>query len=249
MRIAFLADIHSNLQALEAVIKKLKTLGEFDAVFVAGDIVGYGANPKECIQIIKNLSSYVCMGNHDSAVAGIISPETFNSDAKIAVEWTRNQLSTSELEWLSSLPLIVNYKEINWTIVHGSLINPESYIYLASYEDAEECFAKQETRFCLVGHTHTPLVFAKLKEEKGLSGAYLEPGKLKLNSQIGKIILNSGSVGQPRDGDPRASFAIYDSDKDEIEIFRVSYDIKEATNRILDASLPESLALRLYQGW
>ena len=249
MRIAFMADIHGNLQALEAVIKKMNMIGPLDMVLVAGDIVGYGANPKECIQVIKDISSFVCMGNHDAAVCDMISSDTFNNDAREAVEWTKSILTQEEIHWLSSLPLIVTLDSIGWTMVHGSLEDPGMFLYVMTYEDAIECFAKLETRFCLIGHTHTPMIVYQENENSVPSGKYAKEGKFDLPQKQEKVIFNTGSVGQPRDEDSRACFAVYDSDKKEVNVIRVSYDIDEATRRILNKGLPESLGIRLYKGW
>ncbi len=228
MRVAVMSDIHSNLEAFSEV---LKAAGTVDQYLCLGDIVGYGANPNEVIQLIKRHNMLAVKGNHEDAVITGMT-EGFNPIATFAVEWTEGKLSTESRAYLSRLPLQLDIELEGFRIhmVHGSPENPlEEYIYRDEPKERLKFFLRMtKSSLLLLGHTHLPM-----------------------NIEVGDgRVLNPGSVGQPRDGDPRASFAILEMSGRLVEcsLLRVEYDIEKAAGKILDAGLPRLDAERLYQG-
>lgn len=237
-----ISDIHGNLEALQTVLEHLKSYKKkIDKIICLGDIVGYGADPGECIRITREISDFILAGNHDFAVCEQTSVEDFNQYAKEAVLWSRDALNKEELDFLKKLPLI--YREKDTDFVHSSLHRPESWRYLFGTPDTFIDFQLMEKKILFVGHTHVPVIF----ENDGREIKALNSSELSLDVDK-KYIINSGSVGQPRDRDPRASFAIFDLERNFVEIIRVEYNIKEAQRKILDAGLPEVLATRLSYG-
>jgi diadenosine tetraphosphatase ApaH/serine/threonine PP2A family protein phosphatase len=242
MKIAIIGDIHSNLEALRAVLNDIRK-NSINEIISIGDVVGYGANPKDCIKIVKENINYICAGNHDWAVAGNFELSWFNENAKEAILWTKEMLNMNELYWLKDLPLIQDYKD--FVLVHSNLYEPEKFHYLLDLKLAQRSFDYQEKKICFIGHSHVPF-FVWLKE---LSGEldYSQNGVFKI--EHGKrYIVNVGSVGQPRDGDTRACYAIYDEKEDTISIRRVDYDIDTAQEKIVKVGLPIILAERLAEG-
>ncbi len=240
MRYGIFADIHGNREAFEAVLKAYKK-EKIDRYISIGDIVGYGADPHWCIEEVKGLGASSVAGNHDWASAGVFSPDYFNYAARKAVEWTKENLSPEEKEYLKALGLIVN--EGGFSVVHGSLEKPGFFYYILDTESAYNCFRRMEQGLCFVGHSHVPVIF--FMEDRDIKHGFdnfikIKPGK--------KYIVNVGSVGQPRDGNRKAAFSIFDTDKMTVEIKRVDYDIDSAKNKILAAGLPEILAYRLLEG-
>jgi predicted phosphodiesterase len=237
-----IADIHGNLEALNSVLKSIESNKEkIERIICLGDIVGYGADPAECIRITEEISDVILAGNHDFAVCGQSNVEDFNSYAKEAVRWSREALSKQEIDFLKGLPF--THREKNIDFVHSSLHRPESWRYLARVSDTYIDFQIMENQVLFVGHTHSPVIFEKAETEVKRLKIY----ELSLDLDK-KYIINPGSVGQPRDRDPRASFAIFDSKKNFVKIMRVEYDIKKTQRKILDAGLPEVLADRLSDG-
>ncbi|MHC4514019.1 MAG: metallophosphoesterase family protein [Planctomycetota bacterium] len=246
MRIGILGDIHSNKEALTATIEAMRQ-ETVDHWVQVGDIVGYGAEPQECLAIVRELGCTVCIGNHDAAVVGLLSTDYFNPYARQAVEWTRSQLTTAELDYLRQLPLVVVREK--YTVVHGSLHMPEQFGYVISVVEAKESLRAQETAMGFVGHSHVPAIYM---EREGLAAGELEvvyaPEVTVSTDGCHKVLMNVGSVGQPRDEDPRAAYAIYDTDTNQASIRRIAYDVDAAQRRIRDAGLPEVLADRLALG-
>jgi predicted phosphodiesterase len=239
---AVISDIHGNLEALLAVLECIKSYKKnIDKIICLGDIVGYGADPEECISITREVSDVILAGNHDFAVCEQTSIENFNYYAKAAVLWSRDALNKEGINFLKELPL--KYQEKGTDYVHASLHRPESWRYLSGTPDTQIDFQIMEKKVLFVGHTHVPVIF----ENAEMDIKRLNSRSLSLNPDK-KYIINPGSVGQPRDRDPRASFSIFDLEKNFIEIVRVEYDIKEAQRKILDAGLPEVLATRLSYG-
>ncbi len=237
MRHAILSDIHSNWEALETALAYLKKerVTEFS---VLGDTIGYGANPNECFEwMIQNAHAMV-MGNHEKAVVDPELLEHFNSDARSANEWTARVLKLEHKKRIQDL----RYLHIRAfaTLAHASPDYPDQFRYLFSYEDVRESFHWFETALCFVGHTHIPTLFSQESE----SAVYLKPGKHEL-ARNGHFILNPGSVGQPRDRDPRLSFGIFDDKNWTFEIVRLDYDNHKAADKIRKAGLPIHLAERL----
>ncbi|MCM8765467.1 MAG: metallophosphatase family protein [Candidatus Omnitrophica bacterium] len=241
MRYAILGDIHSNLEALQEVLWELKKK-DIDAYLCIGDLVGYNANPRECIEIIRGTCKQIIAGNHDWACVGKLSLAWFREIAKEAIIWTTNLLAETEKIFLSHLELV--YEEEDFTLVHGTLFKPEEFYYLDNLGYARRCFENLKTPLLFLGHTHKPLVFS-LDHRGNLLYSFEE--KIFLREEM-RYIINVGSVGQPRDGDPRACFCIYDSKEKTIEWHRISYDYKKTQEKILANSLPVELAYRLSEG-
>lgn len=240
MRILILSDIHSNLTALETV---LDSVSRYDAVWCLGDLVGYGPDANECIERVRGLPNLLCVrGNHDAALLGDLDQQVFNHDASLAITWTRRIIDTRSQEFLASLPEKLESGEV--TLVHGSPINPV-WDYLMDYPTAMQCFPYFQTRLCLVGHTHVPAIWPEDPQGKI---HFPVPDFLRMEIK-GRAILNPGSVGQPRDNDRRAAFALYDTDNSTWELRRVEYDIRSVQERIKKAGLPWRHALRLMEGW
>ena len=239
VRYAFLSDIHSNQEALEAVLEDVAGR-KVDELLCLGDLVGYGANPNECVQRIRDLVSHVVVGNHDSAVVGLTDASSFNSRARRAVSWTADVIEPDHAEYLSRRPYVDRVDDL--LLVHATPSEPAAWNYLLSAPAAQSEFQAFTESICFIGHSHQP-VFFSLDEGPGLrTGDRLlcEPGK--------RYIVNVGSIGQPRDGDPRSCYAIYDADRRTVQIHRVAYDIKSAQRKILRAGLPPVLAARLSRG-
>ena len=240
MRILVFSDIHSNLTALEAV---LSVEGNLDAYWCLGDLVGYGPDPNECIEKVRTLPNLVCVrGNHDAAALGEVDQNTFNHEASLAITWTKRNLNAESQEFLLSLPEKLVFEDI--TLVHGSPLNPV-WDYVMDYMTAIRMFPAYDTRICMVGHTHVPAIWKEGEEKRGTSSVM----DYHKNTILSKTILNPGSIGQPRDHDPRASYAIFDSDKSTWELRRVEYNITAVQNRIKKSGLPWRHALRLAEGW
>lgn len=240
MRYGIFSDVHSNLPALEAVLKAY-TEERIDKYVCVGDIVGYAIQPKECIAKIRELNPLLVAGNHDWASVDLFSTQYFNPVAKEAVDWTKEQLSTEEKDFLKSLDLV--FSDNNFIVVHGTLDNPEDFNYLFDQLDAQVTFELMVANLCFVGHTHIPGVF--VQENNRL--AYVQEFPLNI-SPLKRYIVNVGSVGQPRDRNPQACYCIFDSKRQTIEIKRTDYNIKLAQDGIRSAGLPSFLAERLAIG-
>jgi len=241
MRFAILADIHSNLAAFESVLKDLETRGGFDKIWCLGDMVGYGPQPNECIARLRQFDHVCIAGNHDWAAIGKIDTFEFNPVAAIAAQWTAQELIAASRDYLTDLPLILNVD--GFTLAHGSPREP-IWEYLLSLSTAKENFDYFETPYCLVGHSHVPLVF----ELDGTQVMLRELVATEFVVSSNRLIINPGSVGQPRDGDPRASYAVYDSGTRVISHYRVEYDIAAIQRKMAEFDLPRPLIQRLADG-
>lgn len=241
MRYAVLADIHGNLEAFKAVLEALS--GErIDEYLSIGDVVGYGADPKECIKLLKSLNPAVTIaGNHEWGVLALRPDEDFTEIARDAVLWARSVLGKDELEYLKSFPLI--FEDEKMSLVHSSLNMPEEFYYIFDNEDAYVTLSRMRNPLCFVGHTHVPGIFSFERNKV----EYIDNPKIRIDYER-RYLINCGSIGQPRDGDPRASYVIYDDEDSTIEIKRVEYDVKKAQGKILKAGLPSKLAYRLSEG-
>lgn len=241
MRIAVLSDIHSNLVALNAV---LGSLGTVDAVWQLGDVVGYGPEPDGVVERLREVGAIGVKGNHDDAACGGESIESFTPEARLAAEWTRSRVSDDTRSYLISLPERLEPGSRVFTLVHGSPREP-LFEYLYSASAARDCLAAFTTTYCLVGHTHVPLM---LREEHGqVQARPVEPGS-RVGLDQRRAFLNPGSVGQPRDGDPTASFMVIDTGAATVTWRRAAYDIETTQAAILTAGLPARLARRLGSG-
>jgi diadenosine tetraphosphatase ApaH/serine/threonine PP2A family protein phosphatase len=242
MRILVLSDVHANLPALEA---SLGAAGAFEALWNLGDTVGYGPWPNECVEIVKAHPQAIHLaGNHDRAATGRSGTEGFNAVAARAAEWTASILSKTSRVWLDELPSIAVSGA--YTLAHGSPRMPELE-YILSARQAAENFAWFETSYCLVGHTHRPMVVSEVGASATPALVIPEPETPYGMSQA-RMMLNPGSVGQPRDGDSRAAFATIDTASASIVFHRVAYDIERTLKAILAAGLPKVLGDRLAFG-
>ncbi len=239
MRYAILSDIHGNYDALESVLDGLR--GEsIDSFICLGDIVGYGPEPARCVERIRSVAEFVVAGNHDLAVADKLSIETFNLLAREATLWTRNELSSAEVEYLSALPLLHHLDGLD--IVHGALCSPELFDYVQTSYDASLSMAQMQAPVCFIGHSHVPIIFI---QESFIS--YSLEKSVKVRDET-RIIVNVGSVGQPRDRDPRACCATFDTETREVKLHRFRYDIDSVVHKVQKAGLPLALGERLRVG-
>jgi len=239
MRFAIIADIHANLEALQVVLEDIK-LQRCTHHACLGDVVGYNANPRECLEIVRKMNIPCVKGNHDEYCSGDGALDDFNLYAAHAVNWTREQLSEDDKQWLRDLKYV--RLVTNFSIVHATLDAPERWGYVFDKLAAAASFPYQNTAVCFFGHTHVPVAFMRDTVVRG--GTYskfkVEPGK--------KYFVNVGAVGQPRDNNPKAAYVVYDVDEGTIELRRLDYDIATAQRKILEAGLPERLAERLAYG-
>lgn len=244
-RYAIISDIHANIEALDAVIADAKAQA-VDTFVCLGDVVGYNAAPGECIRRIRELGCKVVKGNHDHYCSDPnVDLNDFQPNAASVIEWTRRNLSSDDIRWLHDLPLTA--KVMGFTIVHSTLDTPDHFRYAFDNRDAKDSFNCQTTRVCFHGHTHVPCIFIKQRDEEDI----LKLGPVSGLLEQGNYFINVGSVGQPRDGVPKACYCIYSVEslsKMAIEFRRVDYDIESAVRRIEAAGLPERLITRLYTG-
>jgi putative phosphoesterase len=232
MRIAIVSDIHGNLEAFTTVLRTIDSVG-VDEIVCLGDVVGYGPHPAECIALVRDRCATVVMGNHDAGVFGGLSGDHFNEYGRAAIEWTQTRLTAEDLEYLKELPMLVTRNDI--TYVHATPRNPSSWHYILSWPDAQRCFPAFTTDLCFIGHTHVPVAVG-------------EDGSVNNYRNELRHLINAGSVGQPRDGNPRASFGLLDTGSGTYENTRVEYDIRATADAIAAAGLPEYLGKRLFVG-
>lgn len=242
MNILLLSDIHANLVALDAVLRDCES---FDAIWNLGDTIGYGPKPRECIdRMVDMFAGPVLVGNHDLACIGEVDIAEFNPVAQIASRWTSLQLGMDHRAYLGDLPAVTTAN--GYTLAHGSPRSPV-WEYVTNAAIATENFAAFETDVCFIGHTHIAM-FALLREEAGTAEIHpFRPGDT-LDLLTGRLIVNPGSVGQPRDRDPRAAYAILDTDRGTVSARRAEYDIASTQRQMALANLPEVLVARLAHG-
>ena len=241
MRYALLSDVHGNLEALTAVLEHLAGIGA-DALLCLGDVVGYGADPVACVEKLVERDARFVAGNHEYGVTDRLDPRWFNPYARAAALWTASRLEDEHRAFLLELPLSLEIAGA--TLVHASPKNPEAWEYLITAEEGFEAFSALGTPLCFVGHSHCPGVWSL-----GPSGGAFKPGPEEVRLRSGRrYIVNVGSVGQPRDRDPRACYAVWDRDAGRITFHRVAYDVAAAREKILKARLPRYLGDRLAHG-
>jgi diadenosine tetraphosphatase ApaH/serine/threonine PP2A family protein phosphatase len=243
MRYAIIADIHANLAAFMAVLVDIERRGEAEEVWCLGDIVGYGPEPHQCIELLRQTNHICVAGNHDLAAIGEVDTFEFNPDAAAACQWTARQLTTQDIAYLKKLPLVT--EKGDFTLVHGSPRQP-SWEYILSISAAKENFTYFKSKFCLVSHSHVPLIFRYTKTGSCSFSQFSTNKELALGEE--RLIINPGAVGQPRDGDPRASYAIYDSETRKVNLYRVPYDIAATQAKMVEQRLPMRLVARLSHG-
>ena len=243
MRYVIIADIHANLAAFTAVLDDIERRGGAEEVWCLGDVVGYGPEPHQCLELLRQRNHVCVAGNHDWAAIGKLDTSYFNPDAAAACHWTAQQLSPEEVQYLESLSPVIERGD--FTLVHGSPREPV-WEYLLSTSNARENFAYFQSKFCLIGHSHVPLVF-KYTDTGACSFSQFSTN---IGLVLGKsrLIINPGGVGQPRDSDPRASYAIYDSETGMIRLYRIAYNISATQAKMAEQGLPMRLAARLSYG-
>ncbi len=242
MKILLLSDIHANLTALEAVMAEVEQAGSIEAIWVTGDTVGYGPDPNECIELVRESADMVVAGNHELAAIGKMSTEDFNAYAAAAADWTENSLTDSVAEYIAELPLRLEHGD--FTLVHGSPRDPV-WEYLLTDDGFNANLDHFETPGCVVGHSHFQFL-VQMPED----AARLVPMKTDVVTPVGddRFFVNPGSVGQPRDGNPNAAYAIYDDGERTVTFKRVEYDTGATQKRMESAGLPEVLIERLSHG-
>ncbi len=241
MRYGIFGDVHSNLEALEAVLRALDN-ERCDMLVCLGDIIGYGANPKECLDIIRDREILTVAGNHDLAAAGKFDINIFNSAARDALLFSISKLTASDIEYLASLPIDKTLEE--FALVHSSPKNPLNFDYIFTVDQAKAAFEVATSHLTFIGHSHVPVIFY---QDPGVTDFVYDTEFFLRRKR--KIIFNAGSVGQPRDGDPAPCYAIYDENIAKLRLRRVGYDVDKAAKKILNAGLPLVLAERLYKGF
>ena len=247
MRVAVISDIHANQEALEVVLQGVDRLGA-DRTVSLGDLVGYNASPNECVRTVREREIPTLMGNHDAVACGIEEPVDFNPIARTAALWTRSTLTPEHREFLAGQP---EQRRLSETVllVHGSMLHRDHYLF--SREDMMKNIRRMRSsepgiRVVLFGHTHHQVAVAWNADDNSLSAV---PGPRITLTEGLLYLINPGSVGQPRDHDPRSAFLMIDEDRQSVEFIRLPYDVRACAERILAAGLPTELADRLYQGW
>jgi len=238
VKIAIISDIHANLAALEEALKTIRELKP-DKIVCLGDIVGYGPRPNECVDLVRQNCQVCLMGNHDHAVLGLTDTYHFNQYAREAINWTRRTLTIQNKAYLENLTFSHHENEILY--VHSTPVHPEEWHYILSEYEARQYLDRIKQRVCFVGHSHIPVVFSG---ETGI----ISGDEIKLDTAAMKYIINVGSIGQPRDGDPRLCFVFYDTKSTLLRFIRKEYPVQVTYNEILENNLPPFLAMRLLAG-
>jgi diadenosine tetraphosphatase ApaH/serine/threonine PP2A family protein phosphatase len=242
MRLAFISDIHANLEALEAVLADIDGR-DVDDIYCLGDVVGYGANPNECADIISRRCKSVLLGNHDAVATGLLTTQHFNVHARIAIEWTAETLTPENKKFLAAQPLVKTTDTL--TMVHATPYQPGMWYYITSLEEAYFNFQSFDTNICLVGHTHIPMIIALDDEEIYV---HQEKNIVFKDRENLRLLINIGSVGQPRDRNPKCSYGILDTEEGRISLYRVPYDIAKTQSKMKKIKMPDFLVNRLAEG-
>ncbi len=232
MRLAILSDIHANLEALTKALRLIETQS-VDEILCLGDVVGYGANPNECLELVRKHCPIILKGNHDAAAVDLSGAEGFTYPARLAAYWTHDVLTPENIAFLKNLPLTA--KKDDLLFVHASPNQPEEWNYILSDADARDAFYFFTEKICFIGHTHVPVV-------------YSERGRARIIKKEFRYLINVGSIGQPRDGNPELSYGIFDTDQWMYENVREDYDQEAAAKKIIKAGLPRVLGDRLLLG-
>ncbi len=240
MILAVISDVHANLEALEAVMRDVEQW-KADKIVCLGDTIGYGPDPLACLDIVERACDMRLMGNHEYAVLGRLPSSQINRTAKISLSWTHDQLAESALPRITSLPLVASLNGAYF--VHASPWEPDKWRYVLTAGEAEVAFKHFEQRICFNGHSHLPMIFASADSQ-----IRRQAGHDFVPNEATRYMVNVGSVGQPRDNDPRASYVTYDTVEDEVLFHRVEYDIAKAQHKMKQAELPAMLIQRLQTG-
>jgi predicted phosphodiesterase len=244
MRLGIFSDVHANIEAMTAVMEAYRR-EKIDAFYCLGDVVGYGASPNECADLVRNVAKVTILGNHDAAVAGRMDYSYYYEAARQALDQHSRQLTRDNLEWLKSLPYKHDLDDHDLTLCHGSPVRLEEFEYIFAPEQARECLTMWDdlSQLTLIGHSHLCKVFALRPGEV----EELPPRKFTLRKGW-KYIVSVGSVGQPRDYDNRASFTVFDTEAREFDFKRVEYDIESAATKIFEGNLERNFGHRLFIG-
>ncbi len=237
MPIALISDIHANQEALQQVLKSIRSR-QIEEIYCLGDIVGYGPNPNECVEMVRTSCKKVLVGNHDYAAIGKTDITYFNKHAKHAALWTRKQLKAENKKYLNTLKF--THQNDDMLMVHASPTNPEHWYYVMNPQDAAVEMQSFKQPVCFVGHSHIPAIFTAEKE--------ISENSFTLKTEQ-KYIINVGSVGQPRDGYPESCYCLYEPETRQVEYVRVPYEVNKTYEKIIKAGLPEFLAKRLLKGY
>ena len=240
MKLGIFSDVHANYQALSQVVELLREQGATQFL-CAGDIVGYGPDPAACIELVRSLRAVVVAGNHDRGATGRQPADAFNDRARTALAWTIEQLGEGELAYLELLALVEQFDPVH--LVHASPAAPENWEYIFTHREAEEEMDAFNLTLCVIGHSHLPFAAERRNGEVRLVG----PERFTVRPEC-RYVVNVGSVGQPRDGDPRACCALYDTESRAFRLHRVEYDIASVQARMKRVGLPRYLAERLARG-
>lgn len=244
MRITVVSDVHANLAAVEAILQRAEQHQALDQIWSMGDLVGYGPRPSECLALLRGYPFVSVTGNHDAAAVGKMDTSEFNPAAAEANAWTAGRLTETDISYLRDLPETVTNAGI--TLVHGSLRSP-LWEYIFTQDIAAGHFRRQQTDYGFFGHTHLPMVF---EEVPGRARPIIYPlsdgDVIELGAR--RLIMNPGGAGQPRDGDPRTAYAIYDTDERTVSFYRIPYDIERTQREMSEVRLPERLIHRLSLG-
>jgi predicted phosphodiesterase len=241
MRYAFFSDVHANFEALQAVILDFRK-EKIDRIFFLGDAVGYGPNPNECVELIDQIAEVKLMGNHDYAALGLMETDYFNQYATESIDWTKHSLQEKTIEIMSDFEITSELDNI--FMAHSSPKEPDRWHYILDIDDVKENFSFFKHQICLVGHTHRPFIVS-LNQEGNCIISHKQEEKIYPNR---RYLINIGSVGQPRDGDPRSAYLIYDMEKKLVKCKRVAYDLSHTQKRMAENGLPEYLIERLAVG-
>lgn len=243
MRLAVFSDVHANLEALDAVLADSVAQG-VDRHVCLGDVVGYGANPNQCIERLLALPHCACiLGNHDAAAMGM--PGSMKREARYAIHWTRKVLSPESMEFLREMQDVITWGEL--LFCHSNPYRPRRWYYVSEKTYIASSFARSKAKILFVGHTHVPVAITR----QNFFCVYIRSPQHRVTvpvAELNRQIFNCGSVGQPRDGDPRASYLVYDDERHQVEFYRVAYDYRLAAEKILASGLPEPFARRLIYG-
>lgn len=237
------ADIHSNLAALESVVRDATSRGQLDSIWILGDLVGYGAEPGPCLALLRSHPHVAVAGNHDRAACGLMGTQDFNAYAAAAARWTASTLTDEERTYLTNLPEVA--MEGEFTLVHGSLRDPV-WEYLLSSDGVAEHLKLQKTPHGLIGHSHLQLSFLELDGGRIRGSLMGDEDDITIDSR--RLVANPGGLGQPRDGDPRSAYALLDTGARRLTFHRVEYDIARTQKQMLEAGLPDYLIERLSRG-
>ncbi|MEE8577014.1 MAG: metallophosphoesterase family protein [candidate division Zixibacteria bacterium] len=241
MKVALISDIHGNLEALEAVLADIEKK-QVEAVYCLGDVIGYGSQPSLCLATVKSSCDILLMGNHEYYALGLVDDSCLSAVAQNSAKWTQEQLNDHDMEILADLPMNSQLADIE--LVHASPHGPEEWHYILGKNEAEKAFEAMSGKICFHGHTHLPAIFGIAPD----NSICQQIGHDFLPDRDNRYLVNIGSVGQPRDHDPRASYVTFDSDEWEIDFHRVEYDISATQKKMRAAGLPDLLVERLVEG-